>query len=320
MSGIAARGSQIAGGESPDQDTGSEPDAPLDLSERLAARLAAYAERHPVLARRWAVARTVLLWLSIPAVIAAWIAVPNGGQTLAVLIGLFWLSLQGWVLGRSKSLSWRGYARTFRFVALVAPAIAGLEIAIGALCGWSAGDEAPTVALAGPVEETLKLLPLLVVFAFARNRWRRLGAVDFILLGLAGGAGFQFAEDTIRRLVATAQPQIGLFGLLASLHGTNSTATDYGFFQLFPGGNELGRLTIDGTLSGATVFPGHAVLTAMVAGGIGLAIRGRRRWGKPVWILPVLLWLAAIANHMAANFATYGGPVPGSLTCRFRAS
>jgi hypothetical protein len=37
----------------------------------------------------------VLLWLSIPAVSAAWIAVPNGGQTLVVLIGLFWLSLQG---------------------------------------------------------------------------------------------------------------------------------------------------------------------------------------------------------------------------------
>ena len=51
------------------------------------------------------------------------------------------------------------------------------------------------MAIAGPVEETLKLLPLAAVAWFATNRWRRMGVADHLLLGVAAGAGFQLTEE-----------------------------------------------------------------------------------------------------------------------------
>lgn len=239
--------------------TGREP--PLDPAERWAARRVAWRERHPVASRRIALARRIALWLAIPWLVVVCVVLPGALESIAVTAGLLWLMLQVSLLARSKSLSWGAYARTFSLSALAAWPIGLIEIGISAAAGWDPADQAPTVVIAGPVEETLKLLPLAAVAWFATNRWRRMGVADHLLLGVAAGAGFQLTEEVIRRVVAASRPDPGVFGrLIQELVGPVGES-DYGPFALIPGGADLAEAT----------FAGHGVLTVLVAGGIGLA-------------------------------------------------
>jgi len=120
-----------------------------------------------------------------------------------------------------------------------------------------------------------------------------MGVADHLLLGLAAGAGFQLTEEVIRRVVAASHPDPGIFGrLIQELVGPVGE-TDYGPFALFPGGAELG----------GAAFAGHGVLTALVAGGIGLAVRLRPRYGARIVLIPAALWLLAVIDHALFNFA-----------------
>jgi RsiW-degrading membrane proteinase PrsW (M82 family) len=271
--------------------TGPEP--PLDPAERWAARRTAWRERRPLAARRIALARRAALWLAIPWLVVVCIVLPGAFASIGVTLGLLWLMLQVSLLARSKSLSWAAYARTFSLSALAAWPIGLVEIGIAAAFGLDPAGQAAPVAIAAPVEETLKLLPLAAVMWFATNRWHRMGVADHLLLGLAAGAGFQLTEEVIRRVVAASHPDPGIFGrLIQELVGPVGE-TDYGPFALFPGGAELG----------GAAFAGHGVLTALVAGGIGLAVRLRPRYGARIVLIPAALWLLAVIDHALFNFA-----------------
>lgn len=45
------------------------------------------------------------------------------------------------------------------------------------------------------------------------------------------------------------------------------------------------------------------MLTALVAVGIGLAVRAQPRYGRRVWLLPGGLWMLAVLDHMMVNYA-----------------
>ncbi len=266
---------------------------PPDPAEQWAARRAAWRGRHPVVTRRIAVARRIALWLAIGWLVVACIVLPGAAKAVGVTAGLLWLLLQVSLLSRTKSLSWGAYARTFSLSALAAWPIGLIEMGIAAAAGWDPADQAAAVVIAAPVEETLKLLPLAAVMWFATNRWRRMGVADHLLLGLAAGAGFQLTEEAIRRLVAASRPDPGIFGrLIEELVGPVGDAS-YWPLELIPGGSELPD----------AAFAGHGVLTALVAGGIGLAIALRPRYGTRIVLLPVALWLLAVADHALFNYA-----------------
>jgi len=132
------------------------------------------------------------------------------------------------------------------------------------------------------LEETLKLAPLAVLGVLAPGRIRRLAAVDWILLGLACGMGFQASEDFVRQ--AVTRPTV--FSLGGSWR--------YGW-TLFGGRFDVG---------GAASYAGHHIETALVAAGIGLAVRGgsRKPW-RWLWALPPVLWLIVVCDHAAFNAA-----------------
>jgi hypothetical protein len=277
--------------------TGREP--PLDPAERWALRRAAWRERHPVATERIARTRRAALWLAIPWLVVVCIVLPGAAKTIGVTLGLLWLMLQVSLLSRSKSLSWGAYSRTFSLSALAAWPIGLIEIGIAQAVGWDPADQAAAVVIAAPVEETLKLLPLAAVMWCATNRWHRMGVADHLLLGLAAGAGFQLTEEAIRRLVAASAPDPGVFGrLIQELVGPVGD-TDYGPLALIPGASELADAT----------FAGHGVLTALAAGGIGLAIRLWPRYGARIALVPAALWALAVADHALFNYAatTAGG-------------
>ncbi len=121
------------------------------------------------------------------------------------------------------------------------------------------------------VEELLKLAPLLVLlWRGRRDRTWSLGATDILLLGAATGAAFGFVEDSYIR----SRP---------------------------PNWTGLGWLPVTQTVAvGTRLIAGHAIWTAIAAGGIGLALLARsRRWlALPIAIV-ALAW--PLADHIANN-------------------
>lgn len=130
------------------------------------------------------------------------------------------------------------------------------------------------------MEETLKLAPLAVLGVLAPGRIRRLAAIDWILLGLACGMGFQASEDFVRQ--AVTRPTIFSLG----------ESWRYGW-TLFGGRFDVG---------GIASYAGHHIETALVAAGIGLAVRcGSRKPWRWLWALPAVLWLIVVCDHAAFN-------------------
>ena len=130
-----------------------------DFAESLTARATTWLGARPLLAARLRTAYRVALWIAIPLAILVLLLVPGAGRTLPVTAGLLWLLLQAFLLARAKSLAWTTYARVFSASAVLTPVIGGTEVVAGHLFGWDAGEQAPSVVLAGPIEETLSSRP-----------------------------------------------------------------------------------------------------------------------------------------------------------------
>lgn len=231
----------------------------------LAVRLRAFAERHAVLLRRVRRAWAIWSWISIVLFVVALILVPSLRVGIRPALWSYAILIQLFLLARTKTLSWRFATGAFVAACVAAPLIGLADVVVARLIGADINLQDGAVLVAGPVEEVGKLVPLLLLLWFARRRAARLSACDFLLLGGIFGLGFQAVEDTIRRLAATARGP-SLFDLLDRALGISSQGLPQYGFGLLPGWSQY---------EGAW-FAGHYVGTAIVAAGIGLALRARR--------------------------------------------
>ena len=200
--------------------------------------------------------------------------------------GTVWLILQVFALARTHTLSWAACLRMIAAGAACATAIAAME--------WLATGRGPVhgwAAFAGPVEEVAALIPVAAFWLAARHRFTRLAAVDYVLLGVASGAGFALVQGTIAALAAPG--------------------TGWHLAALLPGWMDAGPVR----------FPGHAVTTGLVTAGIGLAVAARPRgvdgaaarwrlWRLLTWLLPLALLGMAMLDHYHYDAAAAGAGVP----------
>ncbi|MGH9277709.1 MAG: PrsW family glutamic-type intramembrane protease [Acidimicrobiales bacterium] len=276
---------------------GASTDEPApDLAERAAERWRGWVERHPAFTRRAHAAWVVWAWVSLIAFVVTAVAVPDTRRGMAVYLWMLYALVQVWLLARPKTITWRGFGWTFTAGVVLAPLIGIVDNLVSNAFGWQTSDAEALVWVAGPVEEALKLTPLLLVALLARNRFRRLSVCDFILLGAAAGAAFQFFEDAIRRVTA------GGPSLFERLFGSVGD-TQHRLWALWPGWSD--------SPAGAR-FPFHYVTTALVAGGIGLALHLRRRFGRRVVVVPVALFVLVMVDHSLYNASvSLSDVVPG---------
>jgi hypothetical protein len=209
-----------------------------------------------------------------------------------------WGILALWfVLARTKTVTWRFVSLVGFAGCLVAPLVGLACVALAAPLGLDVTAQDAAVVL-GPVEEAGKLVPLAMLLLVARRRVGRFAVVDFLLVGLASGLGFQAVEDGLRRVWWSARPALGAAGLDASM----------GLAQyrpgLLPGWHDF---------RGEAFWPGHHVTTALIAVGIGVAWWLRPRLGRVAWLLPVALFAMAAIDHAMTNVVAYrlGGAQPG---------
>ncbi|MFC0647133.1 PrsW family glutamic-type intramembrane protease [Cellulomonas phragmiteti] len=142
------------------------------------------------------------------------------------------------------------------------------------------------VALAGFLEETGKLLPLLALAVLAPGRVRRFSAMDWSLLGFTCGIAFNAYEDAIRHVASR--------GMLWFLRNPPDPYT------LNPW-STAGFSTSDGV----AVAHGHHIWTATTAMGIGLGVAlwrtGRAPHRVAALVLPISCYLLTVAEHTSYN-------------------
>ncbi|MGE8077364.1 EndoU domain-containing protein [Peribacillus loiseleuriae] len=205
----------------------------------------------------------------------------------------FYVILQFWLFCRSKTLSWKKY--TYFFLAgawLIVPLNSFIVRFITAIFDGMEQDVWSQAFLTPIAEEVLKLVPI-GVYLFLSRRASTLSLSDYALMGAATGAGFQFLEETTRRLVSG-----GIFDYSATLFGGKVIHWDV--FTLFPGYFEEGFFPDKMTA-------GHPLLTAMVTLGIGLAVRFKGKLKRSTFMFSVILLVWSIFDHAVWN-ASYRAP------------
>ena len=227
--------------------------------ESLRDRRATWAQRHRTLLKRLLVARLVLLTVALVWLVVAVLFVDAAKPAmLSVWFGTLWICVLWFLLLRTKTLTFAGYVRLFVVCVFWSILIGVLlrDVAVDASPLAQEGGFATRIAIASLGEESLKLFPLLAIALAAPGRVRRFSAADWALLGLASGAGFLAAEEILRRLNVYG-PQVSIFGERYNLDG----AVQFGLLGLDDSG--VTRLTW---------WPGHHVVTMLVAASVGLAI------------------------------------------------
>lgn len=251
--------------------------------------------------------RVAAVWLCLPLIVVMVVAVPAVRQSVRVWLPIYSLLVVWFLLARTKTVSWRLVAMVFALGTTWSLAIGLLSARLVASVGLPVDAAGPRVAMAALTEESLKLLPLVLLAALAPGRVRRFAAVDFLLIGFASGLAFQAFEEFLRRLyIGLTRP--GLLDLLLdpTRTGPGSGTPQYG----------------SGPLSGGSstdfaAFGGHHVTTALTAATAGLAVaawrHGRRKspparlaWSAGALLAPLSMWWITVADH--AGFNATAGP------------
>ena len=255
--------------------------------------------------------RMVLTWVSLMIVAATLAVSPAARTVLGAWIGCFWIVAVCFWLARGKTVSWGMTSGIFALSMPWAGVIGWLSFQVAAAAGVPVDHAASQVVIAGVIEELAKLAPICLVAVIAPGRVRRLLIQDWLVLGVACGAGFMAVEEVARRLTYVLGNTPGLQlskavcpedpeGIIECIH-----ARTFGLSPFYEGDPS------------PTAYAGHAIVTGLVAVSIGLArhLWWRARHHHPAFGvalrctalgLPLgVLWVA-IVDHMATNSTTVG--------------
>ena len=145
--------------------------------------------------------RMVLTWVSLLIVAVALAVSPVARTVLGAWAGCFWIVAVCFWLARGKTVSWGMTSGIFALSMPWAGAVGWLSFQVAAAAGVAVSQTASQVVIAGVVEELAKLAPICLVAVIAPGRVRRLLIQDWLVLGVACGAGFMAVEEVARRLV-----------------------------------------------------------------------------------------------------------------------
>lgn len=136
------------------------------------------------------------------------------------------------------------------------------------------------------LEESLKLLPVLVMVLLGRRRPASApNPSDFLALGCFAGAGFALAENAL-----LVQNSAGVARDMARQYGPH-----------------LGPLYLVPGAWGAAGYVGHAAATGLVGGAFGLGLALRSRLGASWWMVPAGGFGWVVLEHVLTNLYVGSG-------------
>lgn len=259
-------------------------------------------------------------WFALLVLLVAVVVSPTIRTALGAWVGCLWLVVCWFALARAKTVSWALTSGVFATGMPLALLIATVSLWVCSAAGVAPSDTAASLVVAPIVEEVLKLTPLAVLALAAPGRVRRFLVSDWIVLGVAVGAAFETVEEVSRRIaLLTGRGSSLLDRLLCPEGGVRRLKCN--------GASTYSLIPISGTSGNVFVFAGHAFVTGLVAGAIGLGIalwrrgRGHRGGYRAVLqilapVVPLWTWWVAVVDHMGRNDSDYvlwlhtGGDAP----------
>lgn len=224
-----------------------------DILESAAQSWKNWIQKHPLIINAY----MIFSWLSLIIFALGLLFSEDARKMFVQYFWSFYILIQIWLLCRSKTLTWRRYTCFFLAGAWVSvPLTVFIVHFVTILFGGEPRTEWSQSGVTPVVEELIKLLPL-GIYLFLSRRSSFLSLSDFALMGGATGAGFQFAEEIVRRWTSGNFYGVSLLG--GDIH--------WSIFDLFPGQYDS-MIPID-------KYAGHEVSTAFIALGIGFALRFR---------------------------------------------
>ena len=263
--------------------------------------------------------RAVATWFALLVVLVAVVVSPTVRTALGAWIGCLWLVVCWFVLARAKTVSWALTSGVFATGMPLALLIAMASLWICSAAGVTPSDTAASVVVASVVEEVLKLTPLAALALVAPGRVRRFLLSDWIVLGVAAGAAFETVEEVTRRIALLTDGGSLLDSLLCPEGGVRQVECN--------GATTYSLSPFSGAAGNVFPYAGHAVVTGLVAGAIGLGIalwrrghghRGGYRAALQILapVVPLWTWWVAVVDHMGRNASDYvmwlqtGGEAP----------
>ena len=263
--------------------------------------------------------RAVATWFALLVVLVAVVVSPTVRTALRAWIGCLWLVVCWFVLARAKTVSWALTSGVFATGMPLALLIAMASLWICSAAGVTPSDTAASVVVASVVEEVLKLTPLAALALVAPGRVRRFLVSDWIVLGVAAGAAFETVEEVTRRIALLTDGGSLLDSLLCPEGGVRQVECN--------GATTYSLSPFSGAAGNVFPYAGHAVVTGLVTGAIGLGIalwrrgRGHRGGYRAVLqilapVVPLWTWWVAVVDHMGRNDSDYvlwlhtGGDAP----------
>ena len=263
--------------------------------------------------------RAVATWFALLVVLVAVVVSPTVRTALGAWIGCLWLVVCWFVLARAKTVSWALTSGVFATGMPLALLIAMASLWICSAAGVTPSDTAASVMVASVVEEVLKLTPLAALALVAPGRVRRFLVSDWIVLGVAAGAAFETVEEVTRRIALLTDGGSLLDNLLCPEGGVRQVECN--------GATTYSLSPFSGAAGNVFPYAGHAVVTGLVAGAIGLGIalwrrghghRGGYRAALQILapVVPLWTWWVAVVDHMGRNASDYvmwlqtGGEAP----------
>ena len=263
--------------------------------------------------------RAVATWFALLVVLVAVVVSPTVRTALGAWIGCLWLVVCWFVLARAKTVSWALTSGVFATGMPLALLIAMASLWICSAAGVTPSDTAASVVVASVVEEVLKLTPLAALALVAPGRVRRFLVSDWIVLGVAAGAAFETVEEVTRRIALLTDGGSLLDNLLCPEGGVRQVECN--------GATTYSLSPFSGAAGNVFPYAGHAVVTGLVTGAIGLGIalwrrgRGHRGGYRAVLqilapVVPLWTWWVAVVDHMGRNDSDYvlwlhtGGDAP----------
>ena len=264
--------------------------------------------------------RAVATWFALLVLVVAVVVSPTLRTALGAWIGCLWLVVCWFALARAKTVSWAltsGVLATGMPLALL---IAMVSLWVCSAAGVTPSDTSASLVVASVVEEVLKLTPLAILALVAPGRVRRFLVSDWIVLGVAAGAAFEAVEEVTRRIaLLTGHGSSFLDRLLCPEGGVRQLKCN--------GASTYSLIPLSGASGDVFVYAGHAFITGLVAGAIGLGIalwrrgrvhRGGHRAALQILapVVPLWTWWVAVVDHMGRNASDYvlwlrtGGEAP----------
>lgn len=276
--------------------------------ERLTDAREAWSDQHAGVRHRLRQVRNAALWTAFAVLLLVTLTSGEMRAALGAWLGSAWVAFLLLLVLRTKTLGWSAFWWVFT-ASLLWSVVVGLVLRVAAdtVTGAGVDSPGPAVAIASLGEESLKLVPLLVVALLAPARVQRFGVADWMLLGVASGAAFTAVEESLRRVTA-----IGVDGGDLPAHFTR-----FGLWGL-----ELGY-------GGVHAYPGHHAATAVIGAAIGVGVVLVRRGSRDIglrrlgWtlggiVVPVVAWWLFVVRHATLNayVSEVGLPGPMDLTER----